>query len=194
MGRCHARLLVEGVLHELLLQPEVLRLLLTFALTLQVHYSVHLSQLLHLFALFLLHLDIFEDDLARQDFVLVASGLLGQEIIPVVLGPLEALVSRLKPLLVLRAVIVHVRIGPLSQLFRLGLLRVVLVKDFLAVFLQPHLHNLLKLRVVLLLHIKLVLAFDFDLIDCARMLVKLALEVLFHRLQVSLGLFDLDIE
>ena len=119
--------MVEGVFHELLLQPEVLRLLLTFAFSLQIHYSVHLSQLLHLFALFLFHLDILEDDLARQDFVLVPAGLFGEEILPIVLSPLQALITSLKPLLVLCAVLVYVCIGSLSQLFRFSLLRIVLV-------------------------------------------------------------------
>ena len=44
-------LLVEGILDELLLEPEVLELLLLFALTLQICRRVHHSQLLYLFSL-----------------------------------------------------------------------------------------------------------------------------------------------
>jgi len=49
------RLLIESILHEFLLQPEILELLRLFPLALQIRSGVHDAQLADLFALGLLH-------------------------------------------------------------------------------------------------------------------------------------------
>ena len=84
---CHTCLLIEGILEEFFLEPEVLRLLFAFAFALQVHNSVHLAQFPHLLVLLLLNMDVLEDILASLDFVFMAAGFLCQEIITFVFGP-----------------------------------------------------------------------------------------------------------
>ena len=56
---CHAGFLIESILYELLLQPEVLKLLLLLALSLLIRRVIHLAQFANLHLLLILHLNVF---------------------------------------------------------------------------------------------------------------------------------------
>ena len=77
-----ACLLVECVLYKLFLEPEVLKLLLSLTFPILVHRVVHDSQLMHLFLLFVLHIDVLQNNLACFDMTLMPLIFFAQECIP----------------------------------------------------------------------------------------------------------------
>ena len=129
--RCRrlTRFLVESILHELLRQQKVLVLLLPSPLALLVHLSVHLPQFAHLCLLQVLHRDVLQDDLTRLHVALVPLVFLTQEIVSLVLRPLQAFISSLETLIILRPVVLHAVIGAFEELARFLLLRLELVQN-----------------------------------------------------------------
>ena len=87
------------------------------------------------------------------------------------LRPLQALVSRHEPLVILLSMVLNIVFSAFIEFFCLFLLRMVLVEGFLAVLLQLILNYLVELAIVSLLNFELILALEFDFIDRASVLI-----------------------
>ena len=119
----------------------------------------------------LLGLDILQNNFTSNYLGFVTSFLFSQEIFPILFRPLQALVSRHEPLVILLSMVLNIVSSTFIEFFCLFLLRIVLVEGFLAVLLQLILNYLLELAVVSLLNFELVLAFEFDFFERASVLI-----------------------
>ena len=81
-----ACLLIESVLHEFFLQPEVLILLFSLAFTVLVDTVVHDSQLMHLLLLLVFNFNVLQNDIACFYVTLVSHFFFVQEYVSIMLG------------------------------------------------------------------------------------------------------------
>ena len=160
--------MIKCILNEFLFKQEVLTFLFTFAFALLVHQIVHDAKSAHFCLLFILHLDILQDNLTSVHVTLVPLVLATQEVIPIMLCPLQAFVSRLKSFMIFVFVVINRMIGPLSDLFGLLLLRVELVDGIEAIVVLSLITYFLILFPVVELSLKLSPALIFDIIDSTR--------------------------
>ena len=79
---CQICLLIKGILHEFLLEPKVLELLLLLAFTLDVHRVVKVSKLAHFFLLLVFQRDISKDHVTLGQLLLFTLALTAQELLP----------------------------------------------------------------------------------------------------------------
>ena len=94
------RFLIERILHELLLQPEVLELLLLFALTVEIISSVKYVKLASLFPLLMINRHIEEDALPRFNFQVVSVFFASKEFTSLLLDPLQSFIARVEALFI----------------------------------------------------------------------------------------------
>ena len=160
----------------------------TFAFTLLVHQIVHDAKSAHFCLLFILHLDVLQDNLTSVNVTLVPLVLATQEVIPIMLCPLQAFVSRLKSFIIFVFMVLNRMIGLLSDLFGLLLLRVELVDGIEAKVILSLFTYVFILFPVVALSLKLSPALIFDIIDSARVHLRLIQNVFLYCHQCLLGL------
>ena len=78
-------LLIKGILHEFLLEPKVLELLLLLAFAFKVHRVVKVSQLAHFFLLLVLHRDVSEDQVTLGQLIVFAIAFTTQKLLSLAL-------------------------------------------------------------------------------------------------------------
>ena len=177
---CIISLLIERVLHELLLKTEVLKLLFSSSLTVLINRVIHESQFTHLCLLLVLHLYIFQNDFSSVNIALVPVILLSQEGVPFVLGLLQAHVSLLESLWILRSMVFDWVVGSFCDFTSFLILWVELVYRIQAESILAFLNHLIKLFEVRPLCLKLSPALVFDLVKCAWVVFCLALYVILY--------------
>ena len=100
------RFLIERILHELLLQPEVLELLLLFALTVEIISSVKYVKLASLFPLLMINGHIVEDAIPGLDFQFVSVLFAFKELTSLLRDSLQSFIARVEALLIPLLVII----------------------------------------------------------------------------------------
>ena len=116
-GSHTARFLIECILDEFFLEPEVLRLLLLFAFALNVLNCIHFAKFCHFFLLLLFHGNIMKNRFTGKYFVFVTAIFSPQEIISILLSLLQAFVSRHESLFILISMIFDILISSNEKLF-----------------------------------------------------------------------------
>ena len=152
------------------------------ALAFLVDRVIHDVKLANLDFLLVLHLNVLKNNFSSADMTLLPFVLPSQEHVPLLFGLLQAFISCLKPLHVLRPVVLNRMIGSIGNLLRLYSLCIefndrIPTEDILFFFVL-----FLELFLVVPLSLKLSPAFVLDCIECARVDFALLLYSFNYRL------------
>ena len=163
-----ARFLIECVLHELLLQPEVLKLLLLLTLALQVRIGVGEPQLAHLLPLCLLDLNIVKDTIASTHFIVVTFAFPLDELIAIIGCFAQALISSRESLIVTLSVVLDGHVGAIAQVTCFSISQVELIIDLLTLVVHIGIAHFAMFLVNIVLPIELILTLLLDSIQRAQ--------------------------
>ena len=188
------RFLVERILNELLLEPEVLELLLLFALTFQVWGCVHKAQFAHLFTLLMINWDFLQDALSCLNLWIVAFVFFSQEICSLVCCSSEAFIASVESFCVLLLMVIDSHISPFVQVSRLLLSQVELIVNFFALIKKLSIRDVFILPVNVALSLKLIHALLTNFFNCSISSFLLAMRIPLNRLKSFLGFKSRTVE
>jgi len=179
-------LLIESVLHELLLQQEVLKLLFLHAFAILVGCCVHEAQFSQLLALSVLDGQVVQYALSGINLRVVTFALPPQEITASLSRLTQAFITCRKSFHVLLTVIIDSHCGAISQLARFLCRQIELVVDFLALVVKLIFTFRLVLLVDFILPVELAMASLFNFVNRTHRGVLLASGIGLDLLKCSL--------